>query len=309
MGQKGVRGPTIALHSGQQRSGPGIGDGGPIVAPRAPPASVQLPQVLANNGASLDEDNYEAAVESDTAQLTSTTRTHAEPTVEPQMRRRLVGARADSVPEYRYATLPTELRATYERLRDWARSQPIIELRKRCRPGKFDSYRLRALQKFCLTVGGGAVLTCAQQDELYNLQDVWEGTQLGMPVDAGHDSKLRDIFTSCHAFNDALRDDVDAALLNAGWRKCKMDQNGDTLTAFFRPVLYIILKLVRDSKDVKLWSGGDGPAPPTSMRESPLDGDAFRLNEADVVREHGLGAFVLGMNAYSDATHISKSGG
>eukprot|EP00170_Pyropia_yezoensis_P001151 contig_5175_g1155 len=148
----------------------------------------------------------------------------------------------------------------------------------------------------------------AEQEELYNLLDVWEGTKPGMPVDAGHSTKLRNTFKSANAFKNALRDDVDASLLSAGWRKCTMHQNRDTLTGFFQPVLDVIMKMVSKGKCVRLWSGDDGPAPPTGMREPPMKGDAFRLNEAEVVRELGPSAFVLGIHAYSDATHISKSG-
>lgn len=152
-------------------------------------------------------------------------------------------------------------------------------------------------------------MTIAEQEELYNLLDVWEGKKPGMPVDAGHSTKLRNTFNSANAFKNALRDDVDAALLNAGWRKRTMHQSGDTLTGFFQSVLDVIMKMVSKGKCVRLWSGDDGPAPPTGMRESPMDGDAFRLNEAEVVREHGPSAFVLGIHTYCDATHISKSGG
>lgn len=259
-----------------------------------------------SNGDNVD---HETAVESEMAELMATARTRAEPPVQHRKRRRIVGEGADSAPEYRYATLATELRAAYEGLRDWARSKPIVEARKRCRPGLFDSYRLRALQRFCLTVCGGAGLTLAEQDELYNLLDIWEGTKPGMPVDAGHNVKLRDVFKSSNAFKNALRDDIDAALIDTGWRKCTMVQNGDTLTGFFVPVLDVILKEVCSGKNVKLWSGEDGPAPPTAMRETPMDGDAFRLNEAEVVKRHSTGAFVIGIHAYSDATQMSKSGG
>lgn len=285
LGQPASRGPPHAELPCQDRSGPSHG--------RTPAGS--------------ENADYVTAVESQMAELMAT-RTRAEPTVQPEKRRRVVGQGADNVREYRYATLATELRAAYENLRDWARSTPIVEARKRCRPGLFDSYRLRALQRFCLTVCGGAGLTLAEQDELYNLLDIWEGTKPGMPVDAGHDAKLRDIFKSSNAFKNAFRDDIDAALLDTGWRKCTMVQNGDTLTGVFLPVLDVILKEVCEGQNVRLWSGDDGPAPPTAMRETPMDGDAFRLNEAEVVKEHGLGAFVLGIHGYSDATQLSRSG-
>lgn len=298
------QGTADATNSDQQRVEPADGLGGQFLGRPSTPSSSQVPHVPAANGPSSED-----AVEAEMAELMATTRMHAEPSLQPQKRRRVSGGAAGSIPEYRYATLATELRATYEGLRDWARSKPIIEPRKRCRPGRFDSYRLRALQRFCLTVAGGAGLTLAEQEELYNLLGVWEGTKPGMPVDAGHNTKLRDIFESANAFKNALRDDIDAAILNAGWRKCTMRQSGDTFTGFFKPVLDVVLKMVAEGKNVQLWSGDDGAAPPTGLRESPMDGDAFRLNEAEVIKEHGPSAFVLGMHGYSDASHISKSGG
>lgn len=173
----------------------------------------------------------------------------------------------------------------------------------------FDSYRLRALQRFALTCGEGAGLTGAEQERLYDLLDIWDGTKPGMPVDAGHNLNLRDVFKSPNAFKNALRDDVDAALLAAGWRKVTLEQNGDTFHAFFRSVLDVIMALIRDSGDVQYWSGGDGPAPLTARRETPMDGDAFRMCEQEVHREHGPHSLVLGLHVYSDAKQISKSGG
>lgn len=128
-------------------------------------------------------------------------------------------------------------------------------------------------------------------------------------MDGGHDQGLRDVFKSANSFKDALRDDVDDAVLEAGWQKVALEQNGDTLHAYFLPVLDVVLALLRESENVQLWSGGDRPASPTSVREAPMDGDAFHLNEEEVVREHGPSSFVLGLHVYSDATQIYKSGG
>lgn len=50
-------------------------------------------------------------------------------------------------------------------------------------------------------------------------------------------------------------------------------------------------------------------APPTARRDAPMDGDAFRMWEQEVHREHGTHSFVLGLHMYTDATQISKSGG
>ncbi|KAK1866878.1 hypothetical protein I4F81_009390 [Pyropia yezoensis] len=256
--------------------------------------------------AAASDDN--AIVDHQMAELDHAATDHA--TAErPARRRRVVAAGNDVIaPGRHYATLSAELRAAYEALNDWERSRPIISPRKRCCPGMFDSYRLRALQRFALTCGEGAGLTGAEQERLYDLLDIWDGTKPGMPVDAGHNLNLRDVFKSPNAFKNALRDDVDAALLAAGWRKVTLEQNGDTFHAFFRSVLDVIMALIRDSGDVQYWSGGDGPAPLTARRETPMDGDAFRMCEQEVHREHGPHSLVLGLHVYSDAKQISKSG-
>jgi len=79
--------------------------------------------------------------------------------------------------------------------------------------------------------------------------------------------------------------------------------------AYFRSVLEVALKMLRDGQGVKLWSGGDRPAPPTSSRESPLDGDAFRLCESIIMAEHGADSFVLVFHIFSDASQLAWSGG
>lgn len=60
---------------------------------------------------------------------------------------------------------------------------------------------------------------------------------------------------------------------------------------------------------IRLWSGVGGPAPPTNMRQTPMDGDAFRLCERNVVDAHGNTSFVLGLHMYSDSCRVSWSGG
>lgn len=64
-----------------------------------------------------------------------------------------------------------------------------------------------------------------------------------------------------------------------------------------------------DPETVKLWSGGEQPAPPSETRETPLDGDAFRMNEQMLVNDQGQQCFVLGLHVFSDASQVSWSGG
>lgn len=272
-------------------------------------ASSSCQPVSLTDTAMRDEADYDAAVDRQMAEL-SRTATLA-PAAERPARRRRTGIESgqESAPARRYATLSAELRASFEALKDWKRSRPIVEQRKRSRPGLFNSYRLRAVLRFVLTCGAGAGLTEAEQEDLYDLLDNWYGTKPGMPTDAGHHRKLRDVFKSSNAFKTAVRDDVDEALLEVGWRKITLEQNGDVFEAYFRPVLDVVMRIIAESGSVQLWSGGDRPAPPSTKREYPMDGDAFRLNEADVVRKHGPGSFVPGLHVYSDATHVSRSGG
>jgi len=68
--------------------------------------------------------------------------------------------------------------------------------------------------------------------------------------------------------------------------------------------------VLRRHGDVRLWSGETGPAPPTNIRESPMDGDPFRLSEAALMEENKDAAcFVLGLHVYRDASQLSWSGG
>lgn len=225
-------------------------------------------------------------------------------------KRRKAGTSGDTeAGERSYATIATEVRALYESRHDWPKSVPLLTLRKQWQASRFDSFRLRALERFSLECCGGSGLTINDQARLYNLLDIWDGTQPGMPIDDGHDQKLRDVFPSCNAFKTAIRDDIDSAVIDAGWRKVVLVEDGMELVAYFRSALHVVLRLLHAASDIKLWSGGDQPGPPTDARESPMDGDAFRKNEQIVVNKHGHDCCVLGLHVFSDASHVSWSGG
>jgi len=93
------------------------------------------------------------------------------------------------------------------------------------------------------------------------------------------------------------------------WYKCKLEEGGIVYEAYFRSVLEVASKMLKEGKKVKLWSGGDKPAPPTNNRESPLDGDAFRMCEMTVMAKHGPDSFVLAFHVFSDASQLAWSGG
>eukprot|EP00170_Pyropia_yezoensis_P006818 contig_27790_g6840 len=195
----------------------------------------------------------------------------------------------------------------YEDVKDWQRTTSLVTRRKRCRPGQFESYRLRAVERFALECGG-AGLSLEWQERLYDLLDTWDGTKPGMPQDDGHNQTLREAFPTSNSFKNAIKDDVDDAVLEQGWCKCTMDVDGLSVTAFLCPALDVLLEALGDTTHVQYCSGPDGPAHPTVMRETPFDGDAFRLNEKHVVTQHGPDSFVLGVHLFSDASHISESG-
>lgn len=59
--------------------------------------------------------------------------------------------------EFDYSCTSTKICAIYESLDDMARSQPIVTLREYLRTGRFNDPRLRAVLRFVLQVGGGAL--------------------------------------------------------------------------------------------------------------------------------------------------------
>jgi len=96
-----------------------------------------------------------------------------------------------------------------------------------------------------------------------------------MPVDGGHYLGIRDAVPSINAFKNAIKDYLDDAIEDEGWLKANIAVDGETYQAIFRPALTVGLERMRRAKTVRLWSGGNRPAPPTNAREHPMDGDAF----------------------------------
>lgn len=219
------------------------------------------------------------------------------------------GADAEAVPEYLYSSVGLHVRALYEALGDARRAEPLEHLRKRAKTGRFNTVRLRALERFVLQVGG-AGLSEKDQEFLYDFLDVWDGTKAGMAEDAGHHATLRYAFPSVTAFKDAIRDDLDAAALDAGWKKVKLVEGSVAYEAYFRDVLQVIRALMRQKRDsIQLWSGVAGPAAASDKRETPMDGDAFILCEELVMKNQQELSCVLGLHVFSDSSQLSWSGG
>jgi len=247
-------------------------------------------------------DVYKAVQKEMLALMSVSRREAAAEDLHPGLKRRRLASGASSATEYTSSTVSTAIRALYEDERDWARSEPLAMRRKGWRSGRFESFGLRALERFALTCDGGG-LSLEGIEKLWDLLDTWDGTKPGMPMDDGHNETLHDAFNSVNAFKHAIRDDVDDDVLGAGWRKCRLVVDGQNYDVLFRPVLQVNLDMLARGKEVRLWSGDDGPAPPSNIRETPLDGDAFRLNEAASMEEKKDGrCFVLGLHVFSDAS-------
>lgn len=211
--------------------------------------------------------------------------------------------------EYAYQSLATRVFSLYEVLDDAARSVPILERRKKSRSGRFNTRRLRALQQFVLGAGG-AGLSLREQKKLYEFLGVWDRRDMVDPMETCNDLSLSAVFPTVSSFTNALRDDIHDAVLSAGWKKLKIREGGAVYEVYYRSVLEVVMARLRNGEGgVRLWSGDVGPAPPTNQRQSPMDGDAFRLCEREVVATHGGASFVLGLHLYSDSSQLSWSGG
>jgi len=281
------------------------------------------PRARAADGNVVDDESDEPSTPPSTGSPTasSDTASTSDSAVESQLRTLLEltrvwvppthggGAAADAIPEYLYSSVGLHVRALYEALGDAVRGEPLVHRRKRAKVGRFNTIRLRALQRFVLQAGG-AGLSEKDQQILYEFLDVWDGTKAGMAEDAGHHATLRETFPSVKAFKDALRDDLDDAALGAGWKKVKLVEGGVPYEAYFRDVLQVIRKLIkRKGGSIQLWSGPLGPAPLDDKRETPMDGEAFKICEQLVMGNTEELACVLGLHVYSDSSQLSWSGG
>lgn len=162
--------------------------------------------------------------------------------------------------EFQYQTLATQVRSLYEVLDDASRSVPILERRRSSQPGRFNTARLRALQEFVLSVGG-AGLSAREQRLLYGFLDVWDHAT--SPMEPADDLSLRGVFPTPTSFVNALRDDIDDAVLGAGWMKLRVKEGGVVYETYYRSVLDVVVRQLLERADtVQLWSGETGPAPP-----------------------------------------------
>jgi len=118
--------------------------------------------------------------------------------------------------------------------------------------------------------------------------------------------RITHVFRSANAFRNALRDDLDNAVLAAGWKKCKMVQGGVEYVAYFRCALAVALGALRGAGQVQMRRNDDEVG---DRREHPIDGEAFKEHQAAIDAISGGLGFVLGVYVYSDASLLSWSGG
>jgi len=227
----------------------------------------------------------------------------------PPKRRRgaLAAAAAEAPRDARYGTLSTQARAHFEARGDWEAARPMVTARDHAKCGRFDTVRLRDLQRFMLTINPAGT-SRSQQKKVWDFLNAWDGTRTDMDSNEGDGAPMRETFKTVTSFQDALRDDIVEALDDVGFQKVTMKEDGQSYQAFFLSALDVIIEIIRKSPNFRFWSGPSGPAAPTNRRESPLDGDAFLLCEAEVCRSD-LSSCVLGLHLYSDGNQLSWSGG
>jgi len=143
---------------------------------------------------------------------------------------------------------------------------------------------------------------------MWDFLNVWDGTRSDMDSDEADGVPLRSTFPTITSCQTALKDDVDEALSDVGFKNVTMREDGQSYEAFFLSALDVVIEVMRKAPNIRFWSGPNGPAAPTNRRETPLDGDAFRKCEADVIKK-GAMCCVLGLHLYSDSSQLSWSGG
>lgn len=160
--------------------------------------------------------------------------------------------------------------------------------------------RLRSFESFVLKASGSN-LSATDVTGLWELFFEWQSDSSSP---ARTPKRLRDYFATPHALRQARADDIDEVVDRHGWYTCNLAELGGTSEVFFRSALPVIHDVLKCSRKVCYWAKGSEVEGPSDCRETPLDGDAFRLCEEQVLRDQGPKAFVFGLHAYSDSCVI-----
>ena len=134
-------------------------------------------------------------------------------------------------PEMWLPTISTRVRAFFEKFGDAKRAVSLVRLRKRRRPGRFDTHRLRVLEDFALSVGGGG-LSVLELNKSFHVLDTWDRTAPGMPDDGDHKT-IQHVFKSPNDFRQALGDDIDEGVNQNDWKQCTLEESGRPYEVYF----------------------------------------------------------------------------
>lgn len=214
---------------------------------------------------------------------------------------------AEAPQDARYGTIASQTRAHSEGRGDWKAALPMVTERENMKSRKFCTMRLRELERLMLTIDPSGS-SRGQQRKMLDFLSMCDRTRSDMDSVEADGVPLRSTFPTITSFQTALKDDVDEALSDVGFKKVTMREDGQSYQAFFLSARDVVIKLMRKAPNIGFWSGPDGPAAPTNRRETPLDGDACRKCEADVIKK-GAMCCVLGLRLYSASSQLSWSGG
>lgn len=311
LASRGGSGPSTSCGGVGLSASPGVGGSSAASARATTPAGTGCHHQDGRDGRSEPSGQDAGQTHSDVhaedgeiAAFLAATRQVAERPVRCGRKRSRAAADVDGL-EVTYPSLSTRVWALYEGYNDTARAQPLARVLKHSKAGMFNSNRLRLLQTFVYKTGGCGLSGTGVSD-LWELFNEWEPTT---PASADEPKRLTDIFPNPHALQQALSDDIDEAIGGDGWLACNMVEDGESYDTFYRPGLPVLLQALSESNKVRYWCRRNDEDGPSDCRETPFDGDAFRLCEEDVMREHGDDAFVLGIHVFSDSCVMSSSGG
>eukprot|EP00168_Porphyra_purpurea_P006993 TRINITY_DN1859_c0_g1_i14.p1 TRINITY_DN1859_c0_g1~~TRINITY_DN1859_c0_g1_i14.p1 ORF type:complete len:234 (-),score=52.13 TRINITY_DN1859_c0_g1_i14:248-949(-) len=181
----------------------------------------------------------------------------------------------DGVHAYKFSSVATEAQSEHKRIGDAKRCVPTVDDRPNFNPGQFNTPALKMLQTFVNECNGSGLST-AFQTRLYALLTKWDGSNGSAKPGGCGTNLIGGVFSSATAFRNAIRDDLDDAILSAGWKKCSLVQGGVTHVTYFRSAFNTALDALRDARVVQL-RRDDGEV--GDRRQAPMDSEVFRAHQ------------------------------